>query len=706
MAKMHPPRFPHSGEPGRHAEGRFYRACEQQLDDGWTVLYEQHWHGNRNGRNQRGEADFLMFHAKRGVFVVEVKGGQEIGVSNGEWFTVPKGSTTKESIKNPFTQVADSKSILWEWLRKNVPSLPLRGELGHMVVFPGHRQQNVDMSVEARRQLICDRDDMQSLEATMDRVSRYFSQRTRWSDSEIAMAKNKLMPTFKLLGPRAVEFDEFFDQLNQLTDFQLKAFAMLRKQNKLNVHGGAGTGKTILAFHRAIELMIEGKDVLFLCHSEALREYLLGELEKRKSEIKVQDGESLGNLDIHSSTSFEESFENRGGKVLSEGFLGRWILTPEIKGKDSNLYIEKRGEENPSAAKPLEEVCFETASAGERLIDALIIDEAQSINPKYVSAAQFLLKDGGYQYIFGDMNQKFPSTWDSLRSALDEFGKESPVVLNVNCRSSMEIAEFAHAFVSTPIETVGSSFANVTLKKCSLEAVGRTVNTVIGDWKKEFGLNLNDVKVLLPNAFVRDTALLGLDSFADNNGFSMFEDFVIDWDVQSRTSVKFQWWNFNHFAWYQRQLAQGIANDNVPMSSGRAHLKKEFEDRNRLIEDIKRKHAETGDAVAPEHFAEIEKNYSLYLKSRLDVLKDTNLPVLKCINFEDFIGLESHAVVAVLPVVSQRFGFKLNGGRELAYVAYVMATRARALLAVVGNGEAVGSIRSWRDGLAIPENFF
>ena len=38
------------------AEGRFFRACEEQLNDEWTVLYEQHWHGRRNGRNQMGEA--------------------------------------------------------------------------------------------------------------------------------------------------------------------------------------------------------------------------------------------------------------------------------------------------------------------------------------------------------------------------------------------------------------------------------------------------------------------------------------------------------------------------------------------------------------------------------------------------------------------------------------------------------------------------
>ena len=164
MARIFPPRFPYSNDPMRRAEKIFYDSCCEQLDDDWIVLYEVKWHGHRNSRAESGDADFLLMNSTKGIFCVEVKGGQKIEVDDaGNWYSYPHGINERKKIKNPFEQVAKSKFVLWNYIKSNFPEVELKSSFGHLVVLPGFVVNN-DLTPYARRELICDKDGLKNLD--------------------------------------------------------------------------------------------------------------------------------------------------------------------------------------------------------------------------------------------------------------------------------------------------------------------------------------------------------------------------------------------------------------------------------------------------------------------------------------------------------------------------------------------------------------
>ena len=67
---------------GFEAERRVYEALAAHLPDGWEA-----WHGLRlrAGRSGDGEADFVIADPRRGLLVLEVKGGR-VTQSGGRWY--------------------------------------------------------------------------------------------------------------------------------------------------------------------------------------------------------------------------------------------------------------------------------------------------------------------------------------------------------------------------------------------------------------------------------------------------------------------------------------------------------------------------------------------------------------------------------------------------------------------------------------------
>ena len=418
MAKMYPPRFTRSDDRKRNAEKRFFEACRDQLGDDWTVLYEVSWFGRRNQGNERGDADFLLMHPEMGIFCVELKGGQEIFVKSNEWFTIPYGKTEPVKIKDPFLQAAESKSVLWEYIRKIVPDIKLSGAFGHFVVFPG-AEISGDLSPSARRSLICDRNDMQNLLATITRISNTFGQRLKLTEENISIIRNTLLPDVVLVSQMQNSLNQAAETLEQLTEQQLVAFEMLRNQKEFVVIGGAGTGKTVLAFNRACALALQGAETLFLCHSTAAARHLRDLVDPRLDE----------NLGIFSLDEFvSEVMESTGWK--------KTIFEDENIESIESSFLEKA----------LEKHLF---------FDALIVDEAQNIPREFIELLTTILPNVGtrYIYIFGDSRQ---NTLRVKRSALTFFSPVQPFLLEINCRNSSEIAIAAGAVFNEKTNSIGS----------------------------------------------------------------------------------------------------------------------------------------------------------------------------------------------------------------------------------------------------------
>lgn len=401
----------------RNAEKRFYNACRDQLGDDWTVLYEVKWFGRRNQGNERGDADFLLMNPQMGIFCVEVKGGQEIFIENNEWFTVPHGVSEKQKIRDPFGQAADSKSVLWNYIREFAPSIKLAGAFGHFVVFPG-AEITGDISLTARRSLICDKKDLVNLPETILRISNTFGQRTKLSETDIQSIRKVLLPDVMLLTQGQSSLNDAGDSIERLTDQQLEAFEMLRNWKEYVVTGGAGTGKTVLAFNRAQTLAFQGARTLFLCHSKASAAHLRNLVEPRL----------VANLEIYSSSEF--------------------IAEVMQSSESTKLFFESGNLDSVSAD------FLDVALEKQLFYDALIVDEAQNIPASLIELLATFLPNRGerYVYIFGDSRQ---NTLRVRANALDFLPQIEPIVLDINCRSSHEIAAAASSIFNETARSNG-----------------------------------------------------------------------------------------------------------------------------------------------------------------------------------------------------------------------------------------------------------
>lgn len=75
-------------EPSEDSEHRVATAL-RRLPDDWIIFHHVSWQSRRSGRQGDGEADFVVLHPKRGLLVLEVKGGG-IEIHDGRWSTIDR----------------------------------------------------------------------------------------------------------------------------------------------------------------------------------------------------------------------------------------------------------------------------------------------------------------------------------------------------------------------------------------------------------------------------------------------------------------------------------------------------------------------------------------------------------------------------------------------------------------------------------------
>jgi len=435
VAKMYPSRFPHVGNKMKNAEGAFYDACAKQLDDSWTVLYEVEWFGRRSQGNERGDADFLLMNSKYGIFCVEVKGGQRIFVKDNIWFTVPHGREEAIEISDPFNQAADSKSVLWSFLKEKIVGLQLSGALGHFVVFPGVNVSD-DISLSARKSLICDKDSMKNLQSTIEKISNVLGQKNVINEVQIEKIRKAIFPDCELISRSQSELDEARNLMDEWTASQLEGFSMLHNWREFRVVGGAGTGKTSLAFYRARQLAAQGARILYLCSSSSAAEYLRSLLTHELKEVLRI--ESIENFFDQVLPNTESNSQTVGKKNLKYFMINAFVL--DLKW-DSD--------------KNLEDSFLNSALGLGLFFDGLIIDEGQNISLTSIELLVNLLPNKGlrYLYIFGDRKQNI---FNVNKSALDFDTGNAEVELLMNCRSTAEIVAAAACFLGPKREVSGS----------------------------------------------------------------------------------------------------------------------------------------------------------------------------------------------------------------------------------------------------------
>lgn len=499
MAWLFPPRFPFPNDPMRRAEGLFFKACFEQLDDAWCVLYNLSWTGPRNGHNDDSDADFVLINAQSGIFTVEVKGGQRIWIQDGDWFTQPYGNFQPSKIKDPAKQASESKRVLFDFIRRNT-DVQLNGSFGHMVVFPGHIQTN-DMAPHLPRRIICDALDLSTLSTKLEDLTKYWNQKHQLSQDDVVTLVDALIPTFRLVGTDRVHIDEVERGLDKLTRTQLEIWSMLGRVDRLVVTGGAGTGKTLLAHNQAIQLSNRGYKVLFLCATEGLAQTQ-----------RVLFSQCAPTIRHNVCVVSEESFVKATASLIRKGNVLDQEL--EISCMMSAVHREIGRDDYD----------YE--------FDAVIVDEAQSVTATTFEIFSLLGASEAATYIFGDHFQDWND--DSVLAGIDV---NSAHRLTVNCRSTEEIISYAAGYIGREEEarkSISVSGPSVTATFTDLSGLAQAVALTVETWVNDYGLAENEIVVLSDRQHMPI-----LRDWDGPWGISLHDTFLIDWRTHWTTDIWF-----------------------------------------------------------------------------------------------------------------------------------------------------------------------
>ena len=376
-----------SDEPIEDSERRVADAL-RRLSNEWIVLHHVSWQSKRGGRQGDGEADFVIFHPRKGMLVLEIKGGG-IQVDFGRWSTKDRFGE-KHDIKNPYEQVTVSKHALVGWLKQH--GFMSRIRVGHAVVFP-HMETVPTLGPAAQKQITICKNDLLDVEAAISRCLEHWSLDANLPPKDVEKLVALLAPTVSASPTLASASGDAEANLVVFTAEQIEAFSRLRAQRGGLVIGGAGTGKTVLAIARAQQLAKDGFRTLLVCFND-----LLGaELSAR---VSMGAGVTAGTF--HSL-------------CLSEARRAKIEVS---KARDQAWWED----EAPS-------ILIDACSRNETMYDAIVVDEGQDFSPVWLDALRCLTTsaENAPFFVFADprqdlwrrgwdLNAQYPFVWELTRN--------------------------------------------------------------------------------------------------------------------------------------------------------------------------------------------------------------------------------------------------------------------------------------------------
>ena len=397
---------------GSTAEAAVWNALCEQLPEDATMV-----HGQRlTGDDKDVEIDILVLWPGFGIAVIEVKGGR-VSVEDGRWITQDAQGHRNRLKVSPLEQAMVAKHTLVDYLHSRVSTLP--GPISHLAVLPYTQlPQGWDQPDALRGQLI-DSTQLDSIAGAISTQLRYdfTPERDNISIPHEFVLKN-LRRTNQAVENVSLRATEISDRADELSREQAKLISILRHQNRAEISGGAGSGKTYLALLKAQSLTREGKRVALMCYSRGLGRF----------------------LQLFTAQWPEEDRPAYVG--LFHDLPISWGAAPG--SDDDSDYWERR--------LPLQLKDLADERPRKKLFDAIVIDEGQDFSLLWWEAVQSCLRNqvDGTLYVFTDERQRI-------------FGREgespitmNPIQLDENLRNSEQIvAGFADLALEQPIPRNG-----------------------------------------------------------------------------------------------------------------------------------------------------------------------------------------------------------------------------------------------------------
>src|SRR5690606_38452024 len=273
-------------------------------------------------------------------------------------------------------------------------------------------------------------------------------------DLIVEILRGRNLPQRTLLS----EADERESRAERLTVEQAAILSVTRLLHRVEVRGGAGSGKTVLAMTQARQLTrgvhgLPAQRVALICYSIGLAQWFTRLLEKAPRRERP---------------AFVGTFEE----------LARYLGVTEFGGRDEPAFWE---EQLPGLMADL---------AGElpegRRFDALVVDEAQDFADSWWTPMVRCLRDEekGGLYAYSDENQR----------VFARFGRPPfplvPLVLDHNLRNTRQIAEVFTPLAPMRMYARGGDGPEVTFVPCrsedAIEVADDQIDPLIDEgWRPE-----------------------------------------------------------------------------------------------------------------------------------------------------------------------------------------------------------------------------
>lgn len=375
------------------------------------------------------EADLVVAMPDAGVALIEVKGGN-VWHDGTSWRMLRGGI---EVAIDPVEQARRTMYALRDYLDGDPRWRRRRVRMAHLVALP-HTAVAAEFSLPTcPRSYLLDRDDVRANPAGLvwdvltaqDRGQPPAAARD--VDDLVEVLGGRMLPQRDLLA----EVAERQATVDLLTERQAAILSALRLLHRVEVRGGAGSGKTWLAVEQARRLAGKGQRVALLCYSRGLAAYL----ERRVDGLPARE---------------------RPAYVGTFHYLGtRWGAPP---GPDDDPdYFERR--------LPQAMTALAAARPAEERFDAVVVDEAQDFADSWWVPLLAALRDeeSGGVYVFADEGQRVFARQGRPPLSL------VPVVLDENLRNTRQIAQVFGGLAPMQMRYRGGDGAPVRFVPCATE---------------------------------------------------------------------------------------------------------------------------------------------------------------------------------------------------------------------------------------------
>ena len=378
------------------------------------------------------EVDFVVAIEGAGIVCLEVKGG-DVWHDGNTWWQKRRGHEHKI---DPVRQARDACYALREFIENDARWTQGRLRWDHIVVLPNAEIADDFALPECPRWKVIDRNDLPALVDKLRHILiRQELDRPLLNQQGIDQLSTALsgrgLPQRSVVA-RALANEDAADALTEHQAVVLDAIQLL---NRVEVRGGAGSGKTFLAMEQARRLSAKGQRVALVCYSHGLASYLeriTANWPRRHQPAYVGEFHDLGKL-WGAAEGPDEAIVN----AETEKF---WEHDLPLQMADLAAQLEP----------------------GHRF-DSIVIDEAQDFADAWWDPLLAALKDDetGGIYVFSDEGQRVFNRYGSPPVPL------VPLLLDHNLRNTRQIANAFQPLVDHPMRFLGGEGPSVKFVACT-----------------------------------------------------------------------------------------------------------------------------------------------------------------------------------------------------------------------------------------------